>query len=250
MSAIEIFNQLSGPLNFFATLGLLVVTTIYVVITGRILKASSYHARLAMNPVLGITVKRVRITPLSNSGWREMIADIELVNVGNAPAIEISFDAEVILKHSAISGQKIIPARFPPMVLPFLRPGDSRGDIVSFGNRFVTHFFDDVREWYRLNLHRIETEPSRPAYNCSRLRIITYYRNSLDMVFKSVYEVDICLHTTIGEDPIPKNDQSADVTLYNYPSPKFHAGVISNADLETENAMREGIRKLSGGSPV
>ena len=173
-----------------------------------------------------------------------MSVAVELLNVGNAPAIEVLVDAEIELRYSKINGENKIPARFEPEMIPFIRPGDTVTEASpNFGNSLITHFFDDVRESSRLNIHRIETDATQESYKTSKLKVVAYYRNSLGQYFVSYYESEICIWSKLDEDGIPKDNETGEVSQVYVPRPVFHAGiadeVLSKEEIEQRNAKRE-----------
>jgi len=156
-------------------------------------------------------------------------------------------DSEIQLRYSKIEGESTIPMRFDAWMVPFLQPGQTENIVhgLEYGNSFLTHFFDDVRASTRLNLHRIETEPTKEPFNASRLKVIVYYRNSVGQHFRSFYEVEIDLDPKL-DNPIPRDDQEAEVVLINFPAPQFHAGPAEQFEIEQELKARHGKRNLCG----
>jgi hypothetical protein len=233
---LDFLQQYSGALMVMATLLLAGITYYYARLTKTIVSTASKQLRLSLNPVIGIRVHGVRISHVFGGDRRDMSVDLELTNAGNAPAVEVLIDAEIQLRHSAIKSHNTIPMRFEPEMIPFIKPGDtiSGPSFISFGNTLIIHFFDDVREQERLNLLRIETDPTQEAYKASRLRILAYYRNSLEQYFQSYYEVDIGFWKPSKkvEDLIPANDKSAYVSLSNVPRPVFQ-------EISDRNKIRE-----------
>lgn len=244
---IEILQQYSNAFMFLTTIVLVVVTAFYAYWTKGILKATVDQSKLSLNPVIGIGVKEMTISEVFGPNRRNMLVDIELTNVGNAPAIEVLVDAEIELRYSNINGEKIIPARFEPAMIPFIEPGKRAGDIsLCFGSKFITHFFDDVRESNRLNLHRIETNPTRDAYKTSRLTVYVYCRNSLGQNYRSHFETEISIWSSIDKDPIPKDDETAKVSMTYIPRPIFHAGIVDEHVSILEIMERNKLRKYCG----
>lgn len=247
---LDFLQQYSGALTFLATLLLVALTAFYAYWTKGILAATANQASLSLSPVIGIEVKSITIGPIFGSQRRRnMSIEIELSNVGNAPAIELLVDAEIKLRYSTVKGENVIPARFEPDMISFLKQGEQVSGVrVSpcFGNTFITHFFDDVREAERLNLHRIETDPTQESFNTSRLRVIVYYRNSLGQQFRSHYEVEICFWHLNGTKPFPSDNETCEVDMSYIPRPVFHAGptTVSEAELDIKN--RNAKRGLSG----
>jgi len=244
---LDLLQQYSGALTFLATLVLVALTGFYAYWTRGILAATANQARLNLSPVVGITLGEIRIGEVFGPKRRNMSIDLELTNVGNAPAIEVLVDAEIELRYSKIKGESCIPARFEPEMISFIRPNDSVTKASpNFGNTTIMHFFDDVRESLRLNLHRIETDPTQESFKTSRLRIIAYYRNSLNQHFKSQYETEIALWSPLGKGKIPDDNETTEVSPIYIPRPTFHAGVIDEVAVQKEIAVRHEKRKLSG----
>lgn len=246
---LDFLQQYSGAFTFLATLILVALTAFYAYWTKGILAATASQARLNLNPVIGITVKKISIGEVFGPKRRNMNVDVELSNVGNAPAIEVLIDSEVELRYSSVNGEKVIPARFEPDMIPFLKPGDQiTGPSVSpgYGNTFITHFFDDARESLRLNLHRIETDPTQESYKTSRLRVMAYYRNSLGQLFRSHYEIEIGFLHRNEEKGIPEDNESCEVNMLYIPRPLFHAEPADERAIADEIENRNAKRKLSG----
>lgn len=238
----------SASINVLATIVLVSVTGYYAFLTRRILLATEQQSKLSLDPVVGIKVTNIGISKTYGPNRRNMGVELELVNVGNAPAIEVLVDAEINFRHTNVDGNKTVPIRFEPDVVPFLRPGEANIDRhLSFGNKAIIHFFDDVRESLRLNWHRIDTDPTKESFDASRLRVICYYRNSLGQCFKSTYETEIDLEDEDNpRDPIPDDNQTKDVSMPLLPRPIFHAEPISATQMDLEIDGRNGLRRLSG----
>lgn len=247
MSFLEFLQHYSGALTFLATFILVAITGFYAFWTKGILAATASQSRLSLSPVIGIKVEKIVIGPVYGPNRRNMNVVLELSNVGNAPAIEVLIDSEIELRYSNINNEKIIPARFEPDMIPFIKPGDSLNGINScFGNTFITHFFDDVRESSRLNIHRIETDPTKESYKASRLRVIVFYKNSLGIYFKSSFEAEIGIWKSLGEKEIPADNKTAEVTISYVPRPVFHASPIDEGLMGNEIQRRNKIRDLCG----
>jgi hypothetical protein len=175
---------------------------------------------------------------------RQLSIGLNLTNVGNAPAIEVLVDAEIILQYSDIGGEKTIPGCIQPESIPFVRPGEEiKGDpsiSPNFGNTCVAHVLADCRESHRLNVLRIETDPTKEAYNASMLRVCVCYRNNIDQYFESTYETYVCL------DKIPEENESAKIQQVYVPRPKFHARPVSKEEIDKKISERNSKRDLCG----
>ena len=192
---MDVLNWLQANgsvVSLAATMVLVIITGIYVYITKRMLDFTVRQSKLVSNPVIGIRLGHMGISIVYGPSRRNLCIYLNLPNVGNEPAIEVLVDAEIILQYSNIQGEKVIPTRFEPSSISFIRPGEEILEYPShnpgFGNTCITHLLDDFRECHRLNIHRIETNPTKEAYNASRLRVYVYYRNNLGQYFESTYE--------------------------------------------------------------
>ena len=246
---LDFLQQYSGAFTFLATLVLVALTAFYAYWTKGILAATAGQARLNLNPVIGITIKKISISEVFGPKRRNMSVEVELCNVGNAPAIEVLVDSEVELRYSSVNGEKVIPARFEPSMIPFVKPGEQMAGLgvsPGYGNTFITHFFDDVLESHRLNLHRIETDPSQESFKTSRLRAMAYYRNSLGQHFQSHYEIEIGFWGRNGEKVIPEDDETCEVDMFYIPRPEFHAEPADENAIVKEIESRNAKRELSG----
>jgi hypothetical protein len=240
-------QQYSSAINALCTTVLVFVTGWYVVLTKKILNVSERQSKLSLNPVIGIEIGKMTIGKVFGPDRRSLGIPLELTNVGNAPAIEVLVDAEIILYHSTIEGEDTIPSRFDPDMISFIKPGETKNEChISFGNTLVAAFLDNVREAHRLNIHRIETDPTRESYKTSKLRVTVYYRNSVDQYFKSFFEAEIGIHVMGDKDPIPKSDETAKVSIRYIPRPKFHAQPITSDEMTSDFAARAPKRDLCG----
>lgn len=249
---MDVLNWLQtngSVVSLAATIVLVIITGIYVYLTKRMLDSTIRQSKLVSNPVIGIRLGHMTISKVYGPSRRNLAIGLNLTNIGNAPAIEVFVDAEIILQYSNIQGEKVIPARFEPSSIPFIRPGEEILEYPShnpgFGNTCITHLLDDFREYHRLNIHRIETDPTKEAYNASRLRVYVYYRNNLGQYFESTYET--YLH--IGKTPevkIPEDDETAELSQIYVPRPEFHTGPISKEKMDKDISFRNSKRDLCG----
>lgn len=233
-------QEISDLLNFSASVILVLVTTAYVYITKRILEETREQLKLSYIPVLGINLDSIGISEVFGPNRRNMSARFSMINVGNAPAIDIKIDGEIVLHYSNINGETEISSRFEPAKIPFCMSVEKITDFrsPSFGNTCIMHIFDDFRECSRLNTLRIEKNPSQEPYMSTKMRLILYYRNSLNQYFESVYEVDL------GCDKIPESNESKN--LHIYPDPFFHSSPISEAKMRDIMTFRDEKRELCG----
>lgn len=114
----EFIQGNTTAINSIATVILVIVTAYYARTTKYILEATERQSKLSLDPVIGITIKKIEISKIwTERKRRSMIVELELTNVGNAPAIELMLDSEVELRYSNINNENLIPARFEPNII-------------------------------------------------------------------------------------------------------------------------------------
>ena len=246
---IEWINTNETLITLVSTLSLVAITGIYVFLTKRLLDVAVKQSKLSYNPVVGITLGTTRIGKVFGDDRRNMGVGLSLTNVGNAPAIDVIVDAEIIYNHINLNGETCIPARFSPSVIPFIRPGEDlkEGETPSpnFGNTSITLFFNDVLESNRLNDQRISTKSLEKPYNASKLRIIVYYRNNLEQYFESIYEAQIYIEKS-PVIAIPEKDEQFDILTNYFSNPNFKVQPISKKMIDKKVEERDAKRYLSG----
>lgn len=241
---------------------LVFVTGVYVYLTKKILDSTKKEIELSYSPVIGIEIQDMKIGPMWGENRRELSVNLNLVNLGNAPAIRVWVDSEIILKFTDIRGEKIIPARFEPVQIPFIRQGDAinnRNISQFFGNTCVSKLIFDFLQEDLKNRERLQNNPSQEPIHSSRLKVFVYYKNHLDQFFMSIYETTIMPSTADGE-PIPgfmptslplrpaviQDNHSITVIERRYPTPRFLVKPIESAKLVKEMATRDKKRGLCG----
>jgi hypothetical protein len=231
-------------ISLLATLVLVIINGIYIYFTKRTLDVALRQSNLVYNPVIGITLGKVSVSPVFGPSRRQIRVKTNLTNVGNAPAIDVLVDAEIVLSYSNIEGEKIIPAYHEPSSIPFIRSGEETKDdprlSPTFGNTCVAHVLADFQEGNRLNVLRIATEPTKMPYNSSMLRVYASYRNSIGQYFESTYEIYLSL------EEIPSDKKDSEIDLIYIPRPKFHAYPISKKELDIKLSERDSKRNLCG----
>ncbi len=243
---MDVWNwlQVNGPiLSLLATMLLVLITAIYVYLTKKILDSTISQSKLIYSPVIGIRLGTIGISQVFGPSRRNLNVDLSLTNVGNAPAIEILVDGEILLQYTNIEGEKMIPSRFEPIIIPFITPGEEiKNDMhgLNFGNKCIKYLLDDFRECHRLNIQRIKTDPTKEAYSSSKLRIIIYYRNNIGQYFETTAEA--YLHAK----EIPEQDDTNALPLIHGPILEFHAGPISRKEIDNCISSRNKKRYLCG----
>jgi hypothetical protein len=239
--------------NLVLTAILAALTATYVVLTRRLLKTAVRQSRLASNPVVGVRVKKIFIGEKFGPGRQDLGVDYELINLTDAPAIAVTVDGEIILKHSAVKGETRIPQRFDPEFVPFLRPNETLSDelghrSLSFGNKCVDATLDDLRENERRNFERIEADPSQEPFLGPRLRIVVRYSNNLGQHFQSEWEAYLSVWNKEqgGGFKMPDRRENIEITPLNIPRPKFRASPETDAEMIAAMRAFEKRRDLSG----
>jgi len=207
---------------------------------------------LSQNPVIGIKIHRFDICPEEANGRRELSIPYSLENIGNHPAIEIFVDSEIALPKGNIDGESIIPARFEPDFIPYLKPNiiyPPRKGFLSqnYGNKFINQLLID----YLGEKYKIFEPPTSPRFAIlmddedlrkvkANITFYAYYRNSFSQYFESVLKVYIHVY----RDP----DRSTEFLIYqlNLSGQSFNSSPISREKMEYEIKCRNKKRRLCG----
>jgi hypothetical protein len=263
---ISFLNLNYGAISVISSIVLVLVTAFYVYLTKKILDSTKHEFQISFSPVIGIRLNDMIISPVYGENRRTFNINVTIVNVGNAPAIEVLIDSEIELTHSNINGEKIIPARFEPTMIPFLRQGEelpnshevnaeSHITSQSFGNSCINHMIFDFTKNHELNIERIHTNSSDEPYVSTKLRVFVYCKNHLNQYFLSQYETYIEPHRVEGN-PIPcsailenpglPNNRTIDLIQHDIPRPIFLTKPISYDEMKRVINSRNEKRNLCG----
>jgi hypothetical protein len=244
MNLINWLQTNAPAISLLFTVLLVIITGVYVYLTKKIVDTTVRQVNIIHNPVIGIRLGAMWISKTNDLSRRNLSVSLNLTNIGNAPAIKILVDGEIIFKYIKVDGINEMPARFEPRFISYMRPGEelSAGQSysLSFGNDGIRNLLDDLRENRRLNMERIETTPSRQPYPPPRLIIYVYYQNNLGQYFQSIYKGNL----NVNE--IPKDDESVEVKEKFLPSPEFISSTISLKEIEKNISFRNSRRILCG----
>lgn len=246
------------------TIILVLITGYYAIVTNHLVKNSREQILMQYVPVLGVKIKKIEIGGEFGPGRRQLHIDMEITNIGNAPAINVLLDAEIQLQYSNIDNNNIIPSRFEPESIPFILSGNSVKNsdneerlnyfTPGFGNSLVYALLEDFKENERLNLERKENN-ILVEYKKPKLSLFLYYQNSLSEFFKSTWEVFIDLEKISIPQPdgrtylspkYPEKNESVKIHELNIPRPIFSTIHISKENIIDEIEKRNLKRDLSG----
>jgi len=120
--------------------------------------------------------------------------DIDLKNVGDAPAISVFTICECELQLSKDSkGRKI---RLPAALLPYYVqavPSDDTSKIhIHFETEEVKAIVNEISKCMALNWERIQTNPTRSHYTGAVIIITVLYRNVMGQWYQSVLRRELC----------------------------------------------------------
>jgi hypothetical protein len=258
MDIKQILQFLKDNNTFFSLLVSIIlvsITSYYAIITHKLLKVTRNQQNIILNPVIGIQVKKIEIGKEWGNKRRQLNVILDLVNVGNSPAIEVLIDSEIELRYSNIQNENIIPSRFEPDIIPFIKQNEKKCDInLIYGNTFLLHFFNDVREAHRLNIHRITAGTKEEVYKTSKLYVNLYYKNSIGQYFYSQFNIEIGIidivdsrnEKELSKDPIPASNEVKDVSMILIPRPEFHSGLITKKEIDNNINKSNKKRDLCG----
>ncbi len=99
-------------------------------ITTETLKLSNQQLLLNYNPMIGIVINGIHYTKFPDekdyvgTTFNQLLIDVDIVNLGNAPGIALTCDAEIILQFKEYHGVKVIP-NSNSTIIPFLKNGET-----------------------------------------------------------------------------------------------------------------------------
>jgi hypothetical protein len=226
---------------------LVIINAVYLRRTRKAVELAVQISSLAYNPVVGIRLGKILLSKEFSRSRRQLTVDLDLINVGNAPALEVSVDAGIILHYSDIEEEKVIPARHQLGSIPFIRPGeellDDPRNSPNFGNTLISCLLADFEEINRLGRLRTEAGTEEEVDDAPKLKIWVYYKNLAGQYFESVYETSLSLGHA---DRTPKGNDAAEIFQMPIPRPKFYASPISKRKLDKELSERDNKRDLCG----
>ena len=188
-----------GKFNWaaLATIILVVVTAVYAYFNWRMVRAISTQTKLLQSPVLGIEIVSMKISELGRNLRRGMSVRWKVTNGGSSTAIDVLVDAEIVLNQATLDGHKVIPSRIDPKQLAFLpTTAEPLSDRSLFGKQLVSTLLEDMRKCRLLNTNKAE-EYSKQGLHCGRdtyyprIRIFAYYKNNLEVCFRTTYDIGI-----------------------------------------------------------
>jgi len=238
MDILEWINTYSGALTFFATLILVFVTAVYVKYTQSMMKSAETQFISQQNPVIGIKINNMFLVDNSD-GYRQFNIDFTLINLGNAPALEVLIDSEIKSNFFDIKGENVIPSRWISTI-PYIRVGEELHsdpelkDTPFFSQSFNSDVFEIMDKGFKkeqkLNDKRVKKNHESEYYS-NIISIEIYCKNSFNQFFKSHFET----HLMLGK----KFPGYIEVKPLFMPAPKFYSKPISEDDFNKEISLRK-----------
>lgn len=238
MDILEWVNTYSGALTFFATLILVLVTAIYVKFTQSMMESAKAQFISQQNPVIGIKIDNMFLVCNPDCDPQFNI-DFTLINLGNAPALEVLIDSEIKLNLSDIKGENVIPSRWVSTI-PYIRVGEelySDPELAGapvFSQSFNSEVSKAMEKSFKKeqisNQKRIEKN-YEPEYNSSIFSIDVYCKNSFNHFFKSHFET----HLFLGENC----PEYIEVKPFFEPNQIFYSKSIYEDDFKKEMSLRK-----------
>ena len=233
-----------------------VLALLTIILTYQTVRLSSKGVSGQVRPAIAISIKSLKMGSKFNDGKRQSFSVlVELKNIGNAAAIFVSADSEIVLKYKTVSGGTTIPQRFPPEILSTLSVNEHFPIDFSFGNLACAALLADCREQDRLNRKRIEENPTQEPHGGPRIRVTVHYRDLHNDELVSRFECrfgpyrsedDGAGNTHFAGWGTPDEDEDIEFSLLRDNEMKFSVRSISKVQLKKEIEAREARRKFSG----
>jgi len=224
---------------------LAIMTGIYACMTHKILLETRRQTKLMPNPVLAIHLHALEMEEGPDGSARNLAIHFDLSNKGNAPAIDVSTDAEIVLHYTYRNGQQELPAHSAGGRIAFI--GTKKRDSVAaldpkeyprFGPITLDHLRREFLKRAELASKGQDTGSNPIKYEPPILRIHAYYRNNLQQYFKSLYEA------YLDASMAPGGQRITDLSPAKSPAPTFSAYTVSKQDMDKELSGRNQKRRL------
>ena len=214
----EINSNYAGVLSLLSSLAMIVVTVIYVAQTKRQANYAKKSAELVAEQIK--TDKQPCIVPnVTNSHGSAFDAsdytriqlgfEVELKNVGDAPAINIYTFAELELQFTSdADGKKaLLSAALLPRFVQALSGGEKEIVDIHFETSEVIALAKELAKADKMNIERIEKDPSQHPYNGANLIVHVLFKNIMGQWSESTISYEIAwLVKTIASCQKKKND--------------------------------------------
>jgi len=215
------------------------VTSAYVILTSRLVRASREQTRLASSPLVGIRLVGASIGVLQPGSRAWTTLRLHVANVGNGPAVSIHVDAELCL-----SSNSEVYAADSVLFVSWLRSGEEReSSNLAFSPDATVAFVEDRRHW------REGLRPEMYEFEHEKQAIVTlyaYYSNGLGQGFESKYESEISIpFDDIGAFPsveTPPYEPIEPFTFRRGPEP-FKARTLELGEIQPLLSSRDRLRR-------
>jgi hypothetical protein len=251
-----LINHDSNWVNVGITSILVVITAYYTYFTQKLRETSEKQLLSSQNPVIGIKIITYGISSEFGQGRRNLNVNYNLENIGNSSAIEIFVDSEIELPKGTINGQQIIPSRFYPDFIPYLKSGDSLLNPQknekdgpynqSYGNTLINQMLIDYfGENYKTDIPKqggarlFMWDEDLRKYKAN-ITFHVYYKNSLSQYFESTFKQYIHIWQPTDE---PNEYHIESLGLKGQ---LFNSNPITKEQMENEIVKRDQKRELCG----
>lgn len=122
---------------------------------------------------------------------RQLLINFEISNIGNGPALGIYAFAWFKLKYIKYHDNDLVPMFYLPDYVPSLAIGEKAECSLRFENEEIDVLVEDLNQEYKLNMERVNTNPSRPVFHGTDLVIKIYYKNISNQWYEATYMQEI-----------------------------------------------------------
>lgn len=202
MELLQFINtNLSGILSVAVSAITAIITLVYVVFTYKQMKAAQKSAELSSEQIkisnqpciVAEIVDTVGSACFTDSGRRQLHIEVELENIGDAPALEIYTLSHLELQHTKniADGSNIVNMDYYPDYLKYLKSNAKQKVSVRYETDEINMLVEDLRYRHEKNMHRLRTNPYQHAYRGTVLVVEIYYKNLLGQWFKNTLRQEI-----------------------------------------------------------
>ena len=198
----NINNNYAGVLSLFASLIMVGITIVYVFHTRRQANYAKESVDLltkelktSKQPCIVPTIIGSKGSAFEASTYTriQLGFNVDLKNVGDAPAINVYTLADIELQISldAAGNKKRLTAALLPVFVQALSVGDHKSVSIHFETKEVNALVEELRIKHEMNLERLRTNPTRHHYVGALLNIRVLFKNMMGQWGESIITYEI-----------------------------------------------------------
>lgn len=227
----------------------LIITFILCWITYKQMKIARKATEVALDqlklnkqPYISLEVKKTDGTHCFSGDRRQLHINIELLNAGDSPAINVYTFAHLELQHTKnkYNDTNVVDMDYIPNFKNSVKVNENAIAQVRFETREINMLVNDLRHRYVKNIERIEYTPCKSPYKGTILVVEVFYRNVLGQWFRHILRQGILRLIDNKKNTIPPCELKEDTCFtLQLISPQFSVSTVELIDESIINKKLE-----------